>query len=78
MNMVKAVLMMLVVWHGLMLGCVLQFTKDSVSLGASAKAVILHDNKFLAENCEYKKAKILCLTLFLLMNLIGYISSNIL
>jgi hypothetical protein len=76
--MLKAIVFLIVVWHGLMLGCVLQFTKDDVSLGAVARAVVLHDGKFLNLNCDYKKARIMCLTLFLLMNLIGYISSNIL
>lgn len=71
--MLKAVIFLIIIWHGLMLGCVLQFTKDNVSFGAVAKAVILHDSNFLNENCDYKKARIMCITLFLLMILIGKI-----
>ena len=76
--MLKAIIFLIVVWHGLMLGCVLQFTKDSVSLGAVTKAVMLHDKKFLAVNCDYKKAKFMCVMLFLLINIIGNISTYIL
>lgn len=78
MNMIKAVLMLLVILHGLMLGCVLLFTNDNISFVDVVKAVMLHDVKFLTANCNYKKAKILCVTLFLLMNIVGIISTNIL
>ncbi len=76
--MIKTFLVLIICWYGLMLGCVLQFTNDSVSVRDITKAVILHDIKFLNKNCDYKKARIMCVVLFLLMNLIGNILSAIL
>lgn len=77
--MLKAIIFLIIVWHGLMLGCVLiHSTTDSADFGTVVKAVVLHDRKFLAMNCEYKKARILCVTLFLLINLLGSISTHIL
>ncbi|MCM1327973.1 MAG: hypothetical protein NC253_00895 [Ruminococcus sp.] len=76
--MIIAIFTLLVVWHGLMLGCVLQFiTNDGVGIGEFAKAVVLHNVKFLNQNCDYKKARIMCFALFLLINLIGSISSTL-
>jgi len=76
--MIKTILVLIICWYGLMLGCVLQFTNDSVNVRDITKAVILHDVKFLNKNCDYKKARIMCVVLFLLMHLIGSISSEIL
>ncbi len=76
--MLEALFMIIFLWHGLMLGCVLQFTNDSVGIGAVAKAVVLHDVKFLNQNCDYKKARRMCLILFVLVVLIGNISSKLL
>lgn len=80
MNMVKAVLLLLVVWHGLMLGCCIEMCKnDFVTIRAITKAVMLHDVKFLTANCNYPKAKVICTILFIGTALIGnFISNNIL
>lgn len=77
MNMMIAILMLLVVWHGLMLGCCIVMCKnDFVSLRTLAKAVMLHDVKFLTANCNYPKAKIICTILFVGTALIGNIVFN--
>lgn len=78
MNMIKAILMLLVVWHGLMLGsCLVMCKNDSISIGSIAKAVMLHDVRFLKANCKYIKARVLCTILFVGTALIGNIVWNI-
>lgn len=75
--MIKVILMLLVVWHGLMLGCCLITCKnDFVSLRAVARAVLLHDINFLKTNCNYTKAKIICTILFVSTAVIGNILFN--
>lgn len=77
MNMVKTVLMLLVVWHGLMLGCCIVMCKnDFVTIRAITKAVMLHGVKFLTANCNYPKAKIVCTILFVGTALVGNIVFN--
>ncbi len=74
MSKIKIILIMLVVWYGLMLGCCLVMCKnDFVTIRAVTKAVMLHDVKFLTANCNYKKARILCTILFVGTVLIGNI-----
>ena len=72
MNIIKAILMLPVLWHVLMLGCCLVMCKnDFVTLYAVTKAVMLHDLNFLTENCNYPKARILCTVLFVGTTLIA-------
>lgn len=78
MNMIKTTLMLLVVWHGLMLGLSIVMCKnDFVTLRSVAKAVILHDVKFLTANCNYPKAKIICTILFVSTALIANVIYNV-
>lgn len=76
--MLVALFMIIFIYHGLMLGCVLQFTNDGVGIGEVAKAVMFHDIEFLEKNCDYPKARRMCLILFVLVALIGNISIKLL
>ena len=76
-KMMMVILMFPVVWYGLMLGCCLVTCKnDFVSLFAVARAVLLHDIKFLKTNCNYTQAKIICTILFVGTAVIGNVLSN--
>lgn len=74
---IKIILVMCICWHVLMLGCCIVMCKnDFVTLRAITKAVILHDVKFLAANCNYLKARIFCTILFVGTALVGNIVFN--
>lgn len=68
-----AVLTMIIVWHGLMLGSVFIYSKDNANLFRLIQAVMSHDIDFLKGNCDYYKARKLSTYCFFLATLGGII-----